>query len=240
LFAKYAALVKNLRGVVLFDLREEEVKNSIKWLMNRFKYRNLGLPPSLFEKYKDELEDYLKGRPLRRIVYPVIELKDMVETLSNNFSTPFEVFEALILASSYISPLLVLGSRFIPYIESLSSEVVRVCKDKVMDVRQWKLHLRIADYSIIDIYEQSVMEAMEVISKFKLGSLKIEEIEQILGNRREKIKIDTNRYWRIKCSEGKPFLYYVDMLSIAKNVLKYLSENHAAGLSIVPVVRISP
>ena len=83
MFAKYAALVKNLRGVVLFDLREEGVKNSIKWLMNRFKYRNLGLPPSLFEKYKDELEDYLKGRPLRRIVYPVIELKDMVETLSN-------------------------------------------------------------------------------------------------------------------------------------------------------------
>ncbi len=237
MFAKYAALVKNLRGVVLFDLREEGVKNSIKWLMNRFKYKNLGLPPSLFEKYKDELKDYLKGRPLRRIVYPVIELKDMAEILSNNFSTPFEVFEALILASSYISPLLVLGSRFIPYIESLSSEVVRICKDKVMDVRQWKLHLRIADYSIIDIYEQSVMEAMEVISKFKLGSL---EIEQILRNRREKIKIDTNRYWRIKCSKGKPFLYYVDMLSVVKNMLKYLSENHAAGLSIVPVVHISP
>ncbi|HIE55516.1 MAG TPA: hypothetical protein EYP90_10100 [Chromatiaceae bacterium] len=164
----------------------------------------------------------------------------MVGILSNNFSIPFEVFEALILASSYISPLLVLGSKFIPCIKSLSSEVVKVCKDKVMDVKRWKLHLRIADYSIVDIYEQSVMEAMEVISRFKLGSLKIGEIEQILRSRHEKIKIDTNRYWRIKCSEGKPFLYYVDMLSIAKNVIRYLSENHAAGLSIVPVVHISP
>jgi len=36
LFARYAAIVKNLRGVVLFNMDEDGVEDSIKWLVNRF------------------------------------------------------------------------------------------------------------------------------------------------------------------------------------------------------------
>ncbi|MEM3763504.1 MAG: hypothetical protein QW721_03740 [Desulfurococcaceae archaeon] len=42
-FSRYAAIVKNLRGVMLFNMDEEGVEASIHWLVKRFRYRNLGL-----------------------------------------------------------------------------------------------------------------------------------------------------------------------------------------------------
>ncbi|MEM2200605.1 MAG: hypothetical protein QW775_05930 [Ignisphaera sp.] len=41
-FSKYAALIKNPRGVVLANIDEPNVWNYIKWLNKRFKYRDLG------------------------------------------------------------------------------------------------------------------------------------------------------------------------------------------------------
>ena len=102
MFARYAALVKNLRGVVVFDLSEENVKEAIKWLVNRFKYRNLGLPPSLVEKYKEEIKKYLEGKPFKRIVYPVPELRNVASIILEEANIPFELSESLVLASSYI------------------------------------------------------------------------------------------------------------------------------------------
>ena len=238
MFARYAALVKNLRGVVVFDLSEENVKETIKWLVNRFKYRNLGLPPSLVEKYKEEIKKYLEGKPFKRIVYPVPELRNVASIILEEANIPFELSESLVLASSYISPLLVLGRKFLPFIEKLSVEVVKICKDKTLDVKQWKLHLRIADYTILDFYEESVIEAMNLITRSHV--LSKEELDLVLENRFKRIKEDTKRYWRIKCSEGKPFLFYIDMLNVVKDRIKYLSENQAATLSIVPVVHIAP
>jgi hypothetical protein len=43
LFARYAAVVKNLRGVALFDLGEEGSWDSVEWLVRRFRYRDLGV-----------------------------------------------------------------------------------------------------------------------------------------------------------------------------------------------------
>jgi len=238
MFARYAALVKNLRGVVVFDLSEENVEETIKWLVNRFKYRNLGLPPCLVEKYRKDIEKYLEGKPFKRIVYPVSELREVTSIILEETSIPFELSESLVLASSYISPLLVLGRRFLPFVEKLSVEVVRICKNKTLDIKQWKLHLRIADYTTLDFYEKSVIEAMNLIAKSHVLSKK--ELNSILENRLKRIKEDTKRYWRIKCSEGKPFLYYIDMLNVVKDRVKYLSENQAAALSIVPAVHVAP
>jgi len=238
MFARYAALVKNLRGIVVFDLSEENVEKTIKWLVNRFKYRNLGLTPCLIEKYGEKIKKYLEGKPFKRIVYPVPELKEVTSIILEETNIPFELSESLVLASSYISPLLVLGRKFLPFVEKLSVEVVRICKDKTLDVKQWKLHLRIADYTILDFYEKSVIEAMNLITKSHV--LSKEELKAVLENRLKRIKEDTRRYWRIKCSEGKPFLFYIDMLNIVKDRIKYLSENQAAALSIVPIVHIAP
>ncbi len=236
MFARYAALVKNLRGIVLFDLDEENVSEAIRWLANRFKYRNLGLPPTLTEKYGGEVGKYLGGSPFRKIVYPIPELEKLSSIVSEEAEIPYELSEGLVLASTYISPLLVLGSRFVGFVENLAVETVRVCGK--LDVKQWKLHLRIADYTVLDFYEKSVLEAMELIRKRHV--LTEEELNSVLEARLKRIREDTRRYWRIKCSEGKPFLYYIDMLNVLKNRVKQLSENHSAALSIIPVVHVAP
>jgi len=44
-FARYAAIVKNLRGVVLADLLEEAASRGLEWLTKRFRYRDLGVVP---------------------------------------------------------------------------------------------------------------------------------------------------------------------------------------------------
>ena len=43
MFARYAAVVKNLRGIALFDLGEEGSWDSVEWLVRRFRYRDLGV-----------------------------------------------------------------------------------------------------------------------------------------------------------------------------------------------------
>ncbi len=236
MFARYAALVKNLRGIVLFDLSEENVSEAIKWLASRFKYRNLGLPPTLIEKYGGEIGKYLGGNPFRKIVYPIPELEKLSSIVSEEAKIPYELSESLVLASTYISPLLVLGNKFIRFIEKLAVETVRVCGK--LNVKQWKLHLRIADYTVLDFYEKSVLEAMQLIAKPHVSLEK--ELNTILEIRLKRIREDTKRYWRIKCSEGTSFLYYIDMLNVLKNRIKQLSENHSVALSIIPAVHVAP
>jgi len=49
MFSRYAALVKNMRGVVLFS-PTDDVSEDLKWLVERFRYRVLGVPQSLVER----------------------------------------------------------------------------------------------------------------------------------------------------------------------------------------------
>ena len=68
-FARYAAIVKNLRGVVAADLEESGVEESIKWLASRFRYRDLGVGPMMVERFGSELQKFLGGKPLRELVF---------------------------------------------------------------------------------------------------------------------------------------------------------------------------
>jgi hypothetical protein len=48
LFSSYAAIVKNLRGVVLLDPDEEGAWTTMEWLVKRFRYRDLGVTPTTY------------------------------------------------------------------------------------------------------------------------------------------------------------------------------------------------
>lgn len=224
MFSRYAALVKNLRGVVLLNPNEEGAMDTVRWLSRRFKYRALGLTPTSVKA--------LGGRtpkPFRELAYPVKTLEELVTSLSRE-KVPLEVAELLVFASSYISPALVIGSTYLESLESLAVDAVRVCRD--LSVQDWKLHLRIADYTVLDMYEESVEEAITALRDPR-------SLSDIIAGRRERVTRDKKRYWRIACESGRPFIIYVDNLSVAGRLGLLKSRVHedwAAALSVVAVV----
>lgn len=234
-FSKYAALVKNLRGVILLDLNEPGVMDSLQWLVKRFRYRNLGVTPSTISMHGESIRDYLGGRPLRELVAPVREIAELVDLFSRKTGLSVIYVESLVYASAYISPCLMIGDRFHEYVSAYSTDVVYTCKE--LSLSDWKLHLRIADYSILDMYEQSIDEVYVLLDKHE-----ITKVEDLLKARATRVSRDKKRYWRLLCEKGRPFLYYVDLfkLAVENNLLDELNKEHSAGLGIIPVVHIPP
>ncbi|MCI4437804.1 MAG: hypothetical protein JHC33_13440 [Ignisphaera sp.] len=239
MFARYAAIVKNLRGVVLFDLSEDGAWESVEWLVKRFRYRDLGLPPSVYKRYPDKLEKYMGGNPFRLLTYPLQELEAFAQEFAKCLNADYEVAELLTLSSIYISPAMIVGKRFEPVVGRFSVEVVKTCKE--LGLEDWKLHMRIADYTVLDMYESSISSALSVIETCSERSL-----EDVLSQRIESIRKDVKRYWRILCNDAqaKPFLYYIDNLRLYTQTCELKSlcgrSNVAAALATIPVIAIPP
>ena len=234
-FAKYAAIVKNLRGVVIANLNEEGVENSIHWLTSRFKYRNLGIGPHMFNSSRDKLAKYLGGKPFRELTYPIPQLLQFTRILQ---SAGIELLlaEGLTLASTYISPLMVIGNKYARVLENLGVACIKVSRE--LNIQEWKLHMRIADYSILDSYEKCVVEGLKAINAAKEGNEDI--INNILRDREVRVLKDMSRYWRIRSDFGKSFFVYVDVLKLIKDRLRTLSTDQATALAIIPVILIPP
>jgi len=198
MLSHYAALVKNMRGVVVFD-PADDVSQDLKWLINRFKYRVLGIPPSLTDKISKIT------KPLVPLAYPHKDIIEFIKTMSEMLKVNREITEAICLASCYVSPILALGSKSQDSLKSISiSEIPTKIK---MSLQDWKLHLRIADYSVLDLYEWSTINAE------KLWEPKV-NVEDLVNERLEAIKRDEGRYWRLRRDnlEPKTFLIYLDLI----------------------------
>ena|GEM_PF-294439 len=241
MFSKYASVVKNLRGVILTDPYLDSSK-VIEWLIERFKYRNIGISQMLIGKNPKFFSRWLNGKPFIEIYHPIRETSFLVGVLEDVLGFNDYVCDSIVLSSIYISPLLVVNAE-------LFNQILKVSIDHVelrvrLKVKDWKLHLRIADYTILDMYKQCIEDAE------KLWSLNV-ELSRFIKNRSEIVGRDKKRYWRLssgELSEGV-FLAYFDAASlIAKKqleklsileVLRKLPIDVAAGLSIVPVVNLS-
>ncbi|MCC6054839.1 MAG: hypothetical protein LM589_05950 [Thermosphaera sp.] len=237
MFANYAAIVKNLRGVVLFDLGEEGSWDTVKWLVNRFKYCNLGITPIIHSRYKDKLEKYMGGKPFRLLTHPLQELELFTGEFSNSLGVDPELGELLAFSSMYISPAMVIGKRYENDLSKLSVENIKTCRE--LSLNDWKLHMRIADYTVLDMYEYSIKTALRAIEKCSSS-----ELGKVLDERLELIRKDVKRYWRIACNggDGRVFLYYVDNLKlyVEKQSIRSLRgrSNVAPALAIIPVISI--
>jgi len=231
--ARYAAIVKNLRGVVLADLSEEAASRGLEWLTKRFRYRDLGVVPWLLENFRGRLEGKLGGRPFRELSAPVPAVLDAVAALQEGLGVSRAVAELLVYSSTYISPGILVGQRFLGELEGLAADRVSACGK--MSLNSWKLHLRIADYTALDFYERSVEEAASCLE----GAV---EASRVLEERRFRIARDKKRYWRVACEQGELLILYVDNLALAagKGLLSKLSADSAPALSIVPVVYLNP
>lgn len=68
------------------------------------------------------------------------------------------------------------------------------------------------------------------------------KLEECLKERRDRIKRDVNRYWRIKESKGDTFLAYIDPLEILYRYdlvesFKTLGDDAFATMGILSVIR---
>lgn len=220
-FYRYAAIVKNLRGVVLCELCESE---KASWLFSRFRYRSLGFPPSIYPRITKKRKNFV------RLYYPSGAIAKAVDVLSKKIDRM--IAEALVLSSTYISPLLVVEYDF-SFFERNS--LASVYTAKLLSDKDWKLHLRIADYSILDMYRWSTENAWKALNEG--------DISRALEAREEKVLADIKRYWRISSSKGRVFLAYIDNLSLFYRLklldeVKELGEDVAAALAIIPAVLV--
>lgn len=225
MFSRYAALVKNMRGIVVFD-PINDVSEDLKWLANRFKYRFLGVSPSLAEKLSKIT------KPLIPLAYPYQEIVDFVRHISEVLGIEHEIAEAICLASCYVSPLLTIGVRAQQSLEELS--VNKVTSKIEMNLKDWKLHFRIADYSVLDLYEWSTTQAQKLW-------LKDVNIEELISERSVAVKKDWKRYWRLQRGDSEPrtFLVYLDLVQSLyrrgldfKAITKYNKDVVSACLAI--------
>jgi hypothetical protein len=176
----------------------------------------------------------LEKGPLLELAYPVKSLTRLVDLAETRLGIRKNMAEALVLASAYISPLLVLGKKASRSLESLSVDHVEARVK--LTPRDLKLHLRIADYSVLDFYRWSVENAERLWIEKNPSDL--------VRERAEKITRDKKRYWRLSGSEKPfPFLFYVDLVQkivgdtgFLKNLLKLPPQEVSTGLAILSAV----
>lgn len=237
MFSSYVALVKNLRGVVLVRPQEPQAEQLVQWLSQRFRYRNVGIPPSLIEESPAFFKPRLRGNPFIELAYPLESLAGLSDGVARLGGVRREVAEALTLASAYASPLICLGS-------SLQEELRDLCIDEVqtrmeLGDRDWRLHLRIADYSVLDLYRWSTEHARLLWRG---------ELTGFAEARRERISRDRRRYWRLQRGDAppKPFLWYIDLAqtvahnpALLKETVRLPEAEVSAGLAILAAVVVA-
>jgi len=226
----YLAHVKNLRGVIFGSGSENSVINGIKWLKQRFRYRNLAVPSYLIKQYP-RVEELIK-EPLLKFTYPLPEVSKVAEVLAE-VTGEHGLSEAVVLASSLISPIIAVGDDVVSKLRKLS--IGEVLSEKELSTQDYKLHMRIADYSVLDMYIEMVTLSEEVLDD--PGRL-----SSALKARESKVRSDIKRYWRISESRGRPVIVYLDPLKVlGKKELEKLRsvgdvENVSIALSLITAV----
>jgi len=220
----YVATVKNLRGVLYSTEDYNSLETFVKWLNKRFKYRTLGVTKSFLETFPQIREKL--GKVFVELFYPNEELEEIVSRVSKILGKETEF---IAFASMYVSPLLILGDY-----SSLEKWCIgRILTTKSLDDRSWKLHMRIADYSILDMYQWSTTNSLKILEALAKGDNA--NVETLLNERKKMIEKDKKRYWRISEKEGDPIILYLDMLPaiIGKTELRQFILSH---LSTAPAI----
>jgi hypothetical protein len=234
MFSHYVVLVKNLRGVVLVGPSDAEASQLVQWLKQRFRYRNVGVSPSIIKNYPTFFESRLSGNPFVQLAYPLESLARLTEYVTQKGNIYPEIAEVVILASAYASPVICLGSYLLDKIQQLSMDAVHTTIE--LSDKDWRLHLRIADYSILDLYRWSTEQARYLWQN---------QLNGFVEARQDRISHDKKRYWRLQQGNKtlKPFLYYLDLAqtiarnqTLRKSLIELPESEVCAGLAIVPVV----
>jgi len=228
-FTRYAATVKNLRGVLIADPHDAAALRYMKWLSRRFRYRNIGIPPAI----ASHLPPDAIRRPFIELWFPTDNLKYLPDEISRSLALPHFLAESLVLASIYVSPAIVASESLVNHVERLSIELLKTDVSE-LTTASIKLHMRIADYTILDMYTKN-LELLETLWRREI------DVKSFIERRRALAREDMRRYWRLR-SGDRTFIAYVDLVyalshtSTLDRLLAKPFEEIGAALAIVPTV----
>lgn len=210
---EWAALFKNLRGVVL--LSQAPDRDKVRWLARKHRYRRLGLPSrSPAVPQVPEL-----GRaPFVPLRFPVSDLNPLPELLSHRAPAP--VVESLLLSCCYSAPLIVLDENLFRDLEPFMTW--RLLSSEPLGEKDLIFHLRVASYVIIDFFELA-REAFEALREYLQSPQKgFRKLDRLCDTRREKARRDgEKRFWRIPSGVGgRVICVYLDPLPVICDELK--------------------
>ncbi len=210
LLSEIAWIIKNLRGVLYI---REITEERLKFISKRFRYRNLGIPPSI---------DIEQKRPFIKLIYP----SEVIEKFVLDFKSL--ALESIVLASCYVSPII----TFLKDYEDLKPFAIDEVKiERELNEKDLRLHLRIADYTVIDFYSWS--------TNFAYTCLREANIEEMIRERKRRVKQDKRRYWRIESKDGRTFISYLDLATfVSKRPRIKIDEEIKATLAIITAVVI--
>jgi len=205
-FSHFLATLKNLRGVVLF-YPDDGVEEELKWIINKFRYRNVGVTPTLLEKVGGEqIRARLSKKPFVSLPIPFPSIAEWITASARYANIDPLVMESIILSSCFVSPLLVLKRTLMK--DMLPFVVWTLESSTELNDQEIKRHLRIADYAVLDFYQTMTQGAYD--------ALEMGDIQRLLEERKEKAKEDgQKRFWRLTAEgevQPRELVVYLDPL----------------------------
>ncbi len=199
---KFIFLVKNLRGVFT-PAPGDEYQRYVDWLAKRFRYRDLGVARCTVERNPTVFQRRLEGNPFHVLEYPTQRVREVAHKLLGMFPEEIDrcIVESLLLASTYACP--VLTTSNVLNLLSKAGLIVHEVRGPKLGVQDAKLHLRIADYSVLDHYIESV-EWSKRLSRRELGP---DEYSSMV---RDWAQRDAKRYWRFAGKGDNVVIAYID------------------------------
>lgn len=227
--ARHLMLCKNMRAVFVYDPDDPPDREAFTWLAGQHQYQNIGVPASIFQASRIELDAFETFTKLRLPNDSLNELKT-----AGAKSHPEWVIESIILGSAYVLPMILDRAaldRFEQFCEWRAETVGAVPKDQIVR------HVQIIGYGMQELFEESTEQALNALHRSDLHSEMV---------RRQSIAAadGTERFWRLlEIDEPKNYWIggYFDVLpALPADVTTGLGGEAAIGLGLVGGVGIEP
>lgn len=224
---EYVFLVRNLRGVYA-PLASDDHEHYAGWLIKRYKYRDIGVPRCVVEASPRLIGERLGGKPFHLLEAPTRVLEQGLELARGVLGGIIDecLASALLLSLVYASPLYLTSSSLAEL--RRAGLVVYEVRGGIPDLGSARLHMRIAGYTVLDYYVESVKQAVRAVEEGRADSL--------LEERREFAERDSKRYWRIIGRGDDTVIAYLDHVHVLaeKGVATRLVEPEARILLAMP------
>ena len=224
---EYVFLVRNLRGVYA-PLPSDDHGRYVGWLVKRYRYRDIGVTDCTVEALPDVFEGRLSGKPFHLLEPPTRSLEKGVSLAEEALGGVIEpcLARTLLLSLVYASPLYLTADGLGEL--RRAGLVVYEVKGSIPDLASARLHMRIAGYTVLDYYVESVRKALEAVEK--------SDAEAVLRERTVFAEKDSRRYWRVVGKGGEAIVAYLDHvhLLIEKGVAKKLVDPETRILLAMP------